>query len=329
MNRKLISLALLAAATLGASAAKPVKAPAGGTKISNELIGIFFEDISMSADGGLCAELIQNGSFEFSPSERDGWGAGTAWRTVRPGHSLGYIEPRQQDPIHPNNPNYMRLNIERVGMYYDYNGWTGVGIQNDGYDGILLKAGDTLFFKQQMVVSGGFLTWIGTYFTQFFYHPWLGVTLLCAWWALLMWLTKKAFNIPTRWIVVVLIPVALLLLTNIDLGYWIFYLKLRGHFFVATIGSTIAIALVWLYRSLPKRFRLAFIILSTALFYPLIGFYALMAALLMGIMAWRLEDYKVSRRLLESVVAALAILAIPLFYYRFVYYQTNIVNMYR
>ena len=186
-----------------------------------------------------------------------------------------------------------------------------------------------LFFKQQMVVSGGFLTWIGTYFTQFFYHPWLGVTLLCAWWALLMWLTKKAFNIPTRWIVVVLIPVALLLLTNIDLGYWIFYLKLRGHFFVATIGSTIAIALVWLYRSLPKRFRLAFIILSTALFYPLIGFYALMAALLMGIMAWRLEDYKVSRRLLESVVAALAILAIPLFYYRFVYYQTNIVNIYR
>ena len=186
-----------------------------------------------------------------------------------------------------------------------------------------------LFFKQQMVVSGGFLTWIGTYFTQFFYHPWLGVTLLCAWWALLMWLTKKAFNIPTRWIVVVLIPVALLLLTNIDLGYWIFYLKLRGHFFVATIGSTIAIALVWLYRSLPKRLRLAFIILSTALFYPLIGFYALMAALLMGIMAWRLEDYKVSRRLLESVVAVLAIIAIPLFYYRFVYYQTNIVNIYR
>ena len=186
-----------------------------------------------------------------------------------------------------------------------------------------------LFFKQQMVVSGGFLTWIGTYFTQFFYHPWLGVTLLCAWWALLMWLTKKAFNIPARWIVVVLIPVALLLLTNIDLGYWIFYLKLRGHFFVATIGSTIAIALVWLYRSLPKRFRLVFIILSTAFFYPLIGFYALMSALLMGIMAWRLEDYKVSRRLLESVVAALAILAIPLFYYRFVYYQTNIVNIYR
>ena len=147
MKRKLITLTLLAAATVAAVAAKPIKAPAGGKKISNELIGIFFEDISSSADGGLCAELIQNGSFEFSPSERDGWGPGTAWRSVRPGHSLGYIEPRQQDPIHPNNPNYMRLNIERVGMYYDYNGWTGVGIQNDGYDGILLKGGDKYDFS--------------------------------------------------------------------------------------------------------------------------------------------------------------------------------------
>lgn len=147
MNRKLIAMAVIVSLAIGATAAKPVKAPAGGKKISNELIGIFFEDISMSADGGLCAELIQNGSFEFSPSERDGWGPGIAWRSIRPGHSLGYIEPKQQDPIHPNNPNYMRLNIERVGHYYDYNGWTGVGIQNDGYDGILLKGGDKYDFS--------------------------------------------------------------------------------------------------------------------------------------------------------------------------------------
>ena len=147
MKRKLILMAVCASFMFGVNAAKPVKAPAGGKKISNELIGIFFEDISMSADGGLCAELIQNGSFEFSPSERDGWGPGTAWRSIRPGHSLGYIEPKQQDPIHPNNPNYMRLNIERVGMYYDYNGWTGVGIQNDGYDGILLKGGEKYDFS--------------------------------------------------------------------------------------------------------------------------------------------------------------------------------------
>lgn len=140
MIRKILSLSILFSSATIAMAQKPMAAPAGGKQISNELIGIFFEDISSSADGGLCAELVQNGSFEYNPSERDGWGAGTAWKTVRPGHSLGYIEPKQQEPIHPNNPNYMRINIERVGHFYDYKGWTGIGIQNDGFDGIPVKA---------------------------------------------------------------------------------------------------------------------------------------------------------------------------------------------
>lgn len=140
MLRKIITSTVVASLAVTAMAQKPMSAPAGGKQISNELIGIFFEDISSSADGGLCAELVQNGSFEYNPSERDGWGAGTAWKTVRPGHSLGYIEPKQQEPIHPNNPNYMRINIERVGHFYDYKGWTGIGIQNDGFDGIPVKA---------------------------------------------------------------------------------------------------------------------------------------------------------------------------------------------
>ena len=136
--------AIALAATLGApltASAQKVKAPIGGKEISKDLIGIFFEDISYSADGGLYAELIQNGSFEYNPSERDGWGAGTEWRFLRPGHSLGYMRPEMADPIHKNNPTYMRLHVERVGHYYDFNGWTGVGMRNDGFDGIAVKAG--------------------------------------------------------------------------------------------------------------------------------------------------------------------------------------------
>ena len=37
-----------------------------------------------------------------------------------------------------------------------------------------------LFLKEQLVVPGGMLTWLGTWFTQFLYYPWLGVMLLCA-----------------------------------------------------------------------------------------------------------------------------------------------------
>lgn len=130
---------MMMSSALAMQAQKPVKAPTGGKQISDELIGIFFEDISSSADGGLYAELVQNGSFEFNLAERDGWGPGTAWRVVRPGHSLGLAQALQQEPLHANNPNYMRLNIERVGHYYDYDGWTGFGLENNGFDGINVK----------------------------------------------------------------------------------------------------------------------------------------------------------------------------------------------
>ena len=113
-----------------------------------------------------------------------------------------------------------------------------------------------LFLKQQMVTSGWLLTWVGTYFTEFFYHQWLGVTLLCLWWALLMWVTGRTFRVPMKWAVVLLIPVAALLVTDVDLGYWLYYLKLRGHFFAATIGTTVAVACVWLFRLLPDKFFL-------------------------------------------------------------------------
>ena len=139
--------AALLAATLGLYAQKTMKAPAGGKAISDELIGIFFEDISSSADGGLYAELIQNGSFEYNPSERDGWGPGTAWKIVRPGHSLGRLDIRMTDGLNANNPTYMRLHTERAKEYYDYRGWTGYGIQNDGFDGISVKAGEKYDFS--------------------------------------------------------------------------------------------------------------------------------------------------------------------------------------
>lgn len=147
MNKRLMIGAALLAATMGVTAQKAMKAPAGGKAISDELIGIFFEDISNAADGGLYAELVQNGSFEFSPAERDGWGAGTAWRLTRPGHSLGTMEVRKDNPIHPNNPTYMRLYCERAKEYYDYTGWKGFGIQNDGFDGISVKAGEKYNFS--------------------------------------------------------------------------------------------------------------------------------------------------------------------------------------
>ena len=147
MKKTMTLCAALLMASMGMQAQKTMTPPVGGKAISDHLIGIFFEDISSSADGGLYAELLQNGSFEYNPTERDGWGAGTAWRMLRPGHSLGRMEPRMDAPLHPNNPTYMRLYIERVKEYYDYTGWKGFGLQNDGFDGMAVKAGDKYDFS--------------------------------------------------------------------------------------------------------------------------------------------------------------------------------------
>ncbi len=186
-----------------------------------------------------------------------------------------------------------------------------------------------LFLSQQMVTSGWLLTWLGCYFTEFFYHPVLGVTLLTLWWAVLLLVVWRTFRIPVRWTAVLLVPLAAIIIMNVDVGYWVYYLKLRGHFFVAAIGTTIALTAVWLFRLLPAKYylRLVFMFVSTGLLYPFIGFYSLLATLLMAVLMWRLENLSRSFCLVGSVVAVLSIAFWPLFYYHVVFCQTGIHNI--
>jgi len=192
----------------------------------------------------------------------------------------------------------------------------------------------SLFFRQQMVVPGGMLSYLGAFFSQHFYYPWVGVVLLCAWWLLLMWLTERTFNIPGKWIVLTVVPVAILLVANMQLGYWVYVIKLRGFFYVATLGVTAGTALLWAFRKLPEKLwlRAAFIVLTTLIGYPLMGVYALAAILLMVLLAWRYpltsHPSPLTSKLILSTVALLSVVAIPLLYYRFVYYETNLADIY-
>lgn len=141
MRKTFVMLAL--ALAMGAGAKTSV--PRGGVKISPELIGIFFEDISQSADGGLSAELIQNGSFEVDAFSHEG--AFTSWSLERRGHSLGRADVLRERPLHPNNPQYVRLTVERAREYYDNKALRGVGLTNAGYDGITLREGAQYHFS--------------------------------------------------------------------------------------------------------------------------------------------------------------------------------------
>ena len=188
----------------------------------------------------------------------------------------------------------------------------------------------SLFFNQTMAMPGGMLSYLGAFFTQHFYYPWVGVILMCGLWLLLMWLTKRTFNIPVRWTVVTVIPVAILLVANMDMGYWVYFMKMPGYFYAATIGTTVATALLWAFRSLPenKWISAAYVFVTTLVGYPLLGVYALVAVALMAVLAWRLSKEK-STNIVLSVIALLSIIAIPLLYYRYVYVGTNSNDIYR
>ncbi len=109
------------------------------TSISPNLFGVFFEDISYAADGGLYAELIQNRSFEYNPGDKDAWtqnranwNAFTAWNYTNKGYGYGNISIETLTPLNANNPHYLAITVEEPGT-------DGVGITNTGFDGIAVK----------------------------------------------------------------------------------------------------------------------------------------------------------------------------------------------
>ncbi len=101
--------------------------------ISTNLIGIFFEDINYSADGGLYAELIQNRDFEYNHTDRGDWNAKSFWE-LKGNASFNISE---EDPIHINNKHYAVINC---------NGEESI-LSNNGFDGIVLNKGEKYEFS--------------------------------------------------------------------------------------------------------------------------------------------------------------------------------------
>jgi alpha-L-arabinofuranosidase len=124
-----------------------IDATAPGKAISPDLMGVFFEDLSYAADGGLYAELIQNRSFEYSPLARREWNNLTAWDLV-PRGGKGSFDVDGSFPIHPNNPHYAVLEVRDAGE---------VALVNAGFDGILVRSGeryDLSLFARRLYTGG-------------------------------------------------------------------------------------------------------------------------------------------------------------------------------
>lgn len=114
-----------------------VKAGEIKTPVSPNMWGIFFEDINLSADGGIYAELVKNRSFEFSTPLM-------GWSIPKDAVSNGQILVLNRKEEHPSNPRFARITMPATRSFE---------IVNEGFRGMGIKAGEqynfSLYARQQ------------------------------------------------------------------------------------------------------------------------------------------------------------------------------------
>jgi len=143
---------------------------------------------------------------------------------------------------------------------------------------------DGSFLGESLMTPGGFLGWTGSFFTQFLYIPWLGALLWTAMLLLAGILSVKILGIPGRIAATASIPLALLIMANMSLGYNMFIMRPQDYFFAPTLGylSMLGImAAVW--RSRRTWVRLVLLVFFAFAGYCLEGVFALAGVLAAGI----------------------------------------------
>ena len=175
------------------------------------------------------------------------------------------------------------------------------------------------FFNDAVALPAGFLSWLGTFFIQFFHYPWLGATIYVLLLYAVYVLTKKVFGVPDKWAVLALLPAVALLAYTTQMGYWIFYIKVQGFYYTALLGTLLSLLAVWGCYKLPAgSYRGVYAMVWTFAAFPLLGVYALGGTVVMVLSAL-VDAVKQRRRVLFGVLSLLAglcfVYAVPQWYY--------------
>lgn len=113
-----------------AEATLRIDGDATDVEVSDDLYGLFYEDINYAADGGLYAELVRNRSFEFNGSDNASFTGLTAWQPVA-GAAAEVVS--DEGRLNEKNRFYLRLDAPVA----------GAGIRNAGYNtGLALTDGE-------------------------------------------------------------------------------------------------------------------------------------------------------------------------------------------
>lgn len=136
-----------------------------------------------------------------------------------------------------------------------------------------------IYLHECMQQPGGMVSWVACFLTQFFYHPAWGAGIMIAMWLGSMWLSKVAFNVRCVWMAVLSLPIVCLLVSMVDIGYWIYYVKQTGYWFYGTVGYLVCMLLLFFHSLFRKKMDRIFTIVLIAFTYPFAGWYTLLALL--------------------------------------------------
>lgn len=171
------------------------------------------------------------------------------------------------------------------------------------------------FFNEIIATPGGVVRWMGCFLTQFFYYPALGASLLILLWVLTYAVTLKAFRLRGCRSVWALVPLFALLCSVIDLGYWVYYLKIPGYWFAESLSLLLAVLGVWGCRVARGYGRYICLVALVAVGYPLMGWWALLAAVSAALQCAFASGGEKSHRLYLLLGTALLVGIVPLIGY--------------
>ena len=138
------------------------------------------------------------------------------------------------------------------------------------------------FFHTLLSKPFGLMQYVGAWLTQLFHYPAFGSAVLAAIWVLIFMVGIKAFRLQGSASALMLLPVACLLTSVVDLGYWIYISTIRGYWFSQSVGYLIMLLLLWAARCTPRKWHLVWYLLGICI-YPILGWFALLFVLCLAV----------------------------------------------
>ena len=145
------------------------------------------------------------------------------------------------------------------------------------------------FFHALLSKPFGLMQYAGAWLTQLFSRPAIGTCVLAMCWTLIFLVGVKVFRLRNGAVALMLLPVACLLTSVVDQGYWIYVSTIRGYWFSQSVGYLAMLLLLWAARSTSRKWHPVWYLIGFCI-YPVLGWFALLFILCLVLtekVSWR------------------------------------------